>query len=307
MIRILVIGDQSPESDEIKLLLELLDQKGYASLVADEIDGHSTRIDGEFPDVIVSLANVEANLKVLANNTYLAMTPMIAIVDDLSAVEPLLELGAYDVAQRPINASLFSKQLGNCVRSEELSGQFESAKSKIREMAMYDSLTELLNRRYFLSQALRELARSLRFGHSYSMIIIEPDNFKQINDEKGSEAGDEVLKDLALICVDMARQIDLVGRLSGSEFVICCAETGSDGARVVADRILEKVERSVIPTVEGALEYGVSIGVSELGPLEMDISPLLKRADSALVNAKGKGGRRVSVELLEQDPDTANS
>ena len=303
MIRILVIGDQSPESDEVKLLSELLNQKGYTALITDEIDGHSTRVGGEFPDVIVSIANNETNLQALGDNTYLSITPVIVIVDDLSVAESLLELGAYDVIQRPINPSLFSKQLDNCARSQELAGQFESAKVKIREMAMYDALTELLNRRYFLSQALRELARALRFGHSYSMIIIEPDNFKQLNDEKGSDAGDEVLKSLALICVDMARQIDLVGRLSGSEFVICCAETASEGARVVADRVLEKVEKSVVSTIEGAVQYSVSIGVSELGPLEMDISPLLKRADNALVEAKNQGGRQVRVEFPEQDSD----
>lgn len=303
MIRILVVGDQSPDGDEVKVIAKLLDQKGYVSSFASGLDGQSTQINGDFPDLILATADIETHLASVKNNTYLSDTPVIAVVDNLDMADALLEQGAYDLVERPINPILLVKRLENCAKSLDLAAQYDGAKKQMREMTMFDALTELLNRRYFLSQALRELARALRFGHSYSMIIVEPDKFKQINDEKGSDAGDEVLKHLANICVDMARQIDIVGRLSGSEFVICCAETGSEGARVVADRILEKVEKSVIPTPSGAVEYSVSIGVSELGPLEMDISPLLKRVDAALVESKDRGGDQVSVELLPAEDD----
>ena len=303
MIRILIVGDQSPGSDELNVIAELLDQKGHVTSVTSKLDGHSTQINGDFPDLILATADIETHLASVKNNAYLSDTPIIAIVDSLDMAGALLEKGAYDLVERPINPVLLVKRIENCAKSLDLAAQYDDAKKQMREMTMFDSLTELLNRRYFLSQALRELARALRFGHSYSMIIVEPDNFKQINDGKGSDAGDEVLKHLANICADMARQVDIVGRFSGSEFVICCAETGFEGARVVADRILEKVEKSVISTLAGAVEYSVSIGVSELGPLEMDISPLLKRVDVALVSSKDCGGDQVSIELLPTDTD----
>ena len=301
MIRILVVGDRSPGNEEVQVLSELLDQKGYTSLFSDKLDGQSSRVNGEFPDLILALNGYESTLAAVKANVYLQTTPVIALVDDLESLGSLLEQGAYDVVERPINAAQLDNRIRNCTKARDLAAQYEDAKKQMRDMTMFDSLTNLLNRRYFLSQALRELARALRFGHSYSMIIVEPDNFKHINEEKGAEAGDAVLKHLAVICSDMARQIDMVGRLSGSEFVICCAETGADGANVVASRILEKVEKSVIPTPEGAVEYSVSVGVSELGPLEMDISPLLQRADNALVNAKQRGGDQVALELLEEE------
>jgi diguanylate cyclase (GGDEF)-like protein len=303
MIRVLVVGDQSPGSDELKVITELLDQKGHVTAVTSKLDGHSTQINGGFPDLILATTDIDTHLVSVKNNAYLSDTPVVAIVDNLDLADVLLKQGAYDLVERPINPILLVKRIENCAKSLELAAQYDDAKKQMREMTMFDSLTELLNRRYFLSQALRELARALRFGHSYSMIIVEPDNFKQINDEKGSDAGDDVLKHLANICADMARQIDIVGRFSGSEFVICCAETGSEGARVVADRILEKVEKSVIPTPLGAVEYSVSVGVSELGPLEMDISPLLKRVDVALAVSKDRGGDQVSVELIPADTD----
>ncbi|MBL4584054.1 MAG: GGDEF domain-containing protein [Pseudomonadales bacterium] len=301
MIRILVVGEQTPGNDEVKSITELLDQKGYTFSVASKLDGQTSRMGGGFPDLILAVSDIEHTLAAVESNPYLIDTPVLAVVDDLNSAEKLLGLGAYDLIETPTNQVLLAKRIENCAKTRDLAAQFEGAKKQMREMTMYDSLTDLLTRRYFLSQALRELARALRFGHSYSMIIVEPDHFKQINDEKGSDAGDEVLKHLANICSDMARQIDMVGRLSGSEFVICCAETGSGGARVVADRILAKVEKSVIPTPAGAVEYSVSIGVSQLGPLEMDISPLLQRADSALVDAKARGGDQVGVELLPEE------
>lgn len=303
MIRILVVGDQSLDGDEMQAIAELLDQKGDALAFTSKLDGQSSRINGDFPDLIIATSEIEAQLRSVKNNIYLSDIPVIGVVDNLDMADVLLEQGAYDLVERPINSTLLAKRIENCGKSLDLAAQYEGAKKQMLEMTMYDALTGLLNRRYFLSQALRELARALRFGHSYSIIIVEPDNFKKINDSKGADAGDQVLKHLASICLDMARQIDIVGRFSGSEFVICCAETASEGAGVVAGRILEKVEKSVIATPAGTVEYSVSIGVSELGPMEMDISPLLKRADAALLESKDRGGDQVSVKLLPSDPD----
>ena len=304
MTRILVLGGEIAANDETKAIEALLKQMGAASCFSAELTGQTTRVDGEFPDLVLCASDYEVNLASVKSNAYLKNVPVIAIVDDLDEATPLLDLGIHDLIQRPIVPALLTKRIENCAKSQDIAALYEGAKVTMREMTMYDSLTELLNRRYFLSQALRELARALRFGHSYSMIIVEPDNFKQINAEKGSDVGDQVLKHLAVICTDMARQIDVVGRFSGSEFVICCTETGADGARIVAERILDKIGQSVIPTSEGAIEYSVSVGVSELGPLEMDISPLLKRVDNALVDAKGKGGAQVCLELLKPSAES---
>ncbi len=167
--------------------------------------------------------------------------------------------------------------------------QTEDLKRSARE-SRADALTGLNNRRGFDQRLNDEVARAGRYGHPLSLIMIDIDDFKQVNDRFGHAAGDATLQSLATLIQDSIRSIDISARYGGEEFVVLLPETRMDGATVVADRICRGMHerRSPIPAT-------VSIGIAELN--EFDSSPvvLLHQADEALYRAKRQGKNRVEL------------
>lgn len=153
----------------------------------------------------------------------------------------------------------------------------------------HDVLTRLLNRRGVGERLQDEIARSLRYGHALSILMLDLDDFKQVNDRFGHTAGDDVLRAVARSIGDSLRSIDLPARLGGEEFLVVLPETGIQGALVVAERIRESVATHANVTV--------SIGAVELDPQFPDEPSLIQAADRALYSAKRAGKNRVVSAL----------
>ncbi|MEW6203239.1 MAG: diguanylate cyclase, partial [bacterium] len=167
---------------------------------------------------------------------------------------------------------------------------------KIKRLAVADGLTGLYNHRYFQEQLEKEFSRARRFGLSLSLIMVDIDNFKLINDEHGHQCGDMVLKDLTGILKRSVRDIDTVARYGGEEFVIILPETQKGNARVVAERIRIKVEEYEFKIQEKP--YGVSVSVGITGYPDDEIRTRLdfiSKADQAMYQAKRGGKNRVCV------------
>jgi diguanylate cyclase (GGDEF)-like protein len=153
-----------------------------------------------------------------------------------------------------------------------------------------DPLTGVSNRRYFVPTIRHELIRSQRFGHPVSLIVLDIDNFKTINDIHGHSAGDAAICALANICRKTARQIDFVARLGGDEFAILLLEVGLDDAIAVGERIRLAVENTPVKSFEGfEVKFTVSIGVAEQPTDNMSEEWLIELADSAMYDAKEAG------------------
>lgn len=165
----------------------------------------------------------------------------------------------------------------------------ERARAELLRLSTTDPLTGLANRRSLLERADQEVARAVRHGKALSMLVLDMDHFKAINDHHGHEAGDRILVCLADCLRDELRSTDIAGRLGGEEFALVLPETAAPGAVEVAERIRRAVaERCRI----GAAGATVSIGVAGLAPGET-VEALLRRADRALYAAKTGGRDRV--------------
>lgn len=165
---------------------------------------------------------------------------------------------------------------------------------KLTLQAQTDALTGLQNRRHFMPMAARELARSRRHLTPLSLMMLDVDHFKAVNDTHGHMVGDMVLRRLGAICREILRENDLACRMGGEEFALLFPDTDLAQAEPIAQRLRQTIEQAILDAGDGTvLHWTCSIGVAELQPQETLIDPLLRRADSALYQAKRNGRNQV--------------
>jgi diguanylate cyclase (GGDEF)-like protein/PAS domain S-box-containing protein len=170
---------------------------------------------------------------------------------------------------------------------------------KTQEMAITDSLTGLYNRRYFYLILDNEIERAKRYQSPLSLIMIDIDHFKLVNDKFGHLAGDEVLNSVSGISKKLLRQIDIMFRYGGEEFMIILPETNQEEALNVAERIRSTIAETVIQIIKGSVKLTVSIGVSEYGEKYPAPNEFIESVDSAMYDAK-KAGRNC-VRVFSED------
>ena len=163
--------------------------------------------------------------------------------------------------------------------------------------ARQDYLTGLNNRGYFMELAEREIKKASRYGHNFTILMLDIDNFKMINDSYGHKAGDRVLVALADIFRKILRVADIEGRIGGEEFAILLPETDREGAVVVAERLRSLVEdcEILLQGSDSPMRFTVSIGVSAPSSIDYNLDALLSQADDALYRAKHTGRNKVCV------------
>jgi len=167
---------------------------------------------------------------------------------------------------------------------------------EVKRLANQDVLTGCFNRRYFMELAAQEIQRSMRYKRPLSLLMVDIDHFKNVNDRYGHQIGDQVLCNLVLLCQKQLRTIDTLGRYGGEEFVVLMPETASEGAMVASVRLLEKIAEMKINTSAGSLSITVSMGLACLdrGFDETNtLDTLIQCADKALYAAKDAGRNRV--------------
>jgi len=159
---------------------------------------------------------------------------------------------------------------------------------ELESLSITDRLTGLHNRMKLDDALKNEISRIERYNHTLSIILMDIDHFKMVNDKLGHQAGDDVLKDIASTLRDNVRDVDIVGRWGGEEFLIICPETNLDGACTIAEKLRSKMENWDLDRISATGSFGVAELIS--GDKEEDI---LRRADHALYKAKEKGRNRV--------------
>lgn len=165
---------------------------------------------------------------------------------------------------------------------------------EIYRMSIMDGLTGVHNKRYFLELMERELATSVRQQTPLSLIMVDIDHFKKINDHHGHLAGDFVLKELARIVMGRIRRDEVFARYGGEEFSIILPETGLEGARALAEGLREKIESSRFVFQGDSIPVTISIGVALLTDTDKTSLDLIRAADAKLYEAK-RGGRNKVV------------
>ncbi len=161
---------------------------------------------------------------------------------------------------------------------------------KLLHQTRTDELTGATNRRYFMQLGEEEINRSHRYARPMSLLMLDLDHFKEINDQYGHSSGDEVLQRFSQLCRSTLRKPDIFGRLGGEEFAIIIPEESLDGAVQTAERLRTRVEETFAST---DYRLTVSIGVTELADHDAHVGDLLRRADNMMYKAKHRGRNRV--------------
>lgn len=181
-------------------------------------------------------------------------------------------------------------------------GERKRIEAELTRTARTDPLTGLVNRRYFMEVLGHEIARSRRYRHQLSLLAIDIDEFKRVNDTWGHLRGDDVLCRVAQVAAEQLRDTDTIGRIGGEEFVVLLPETPPEQAASLAERLRAAVASQVHSAGAAEIRLTVSIGIAELQPRD-DALTLLGRADRRLYAAKRRGRDRV----VSDDADEARA
>lgn len=300
---VLIVDD---DPSVLAYLQGLVEAAGYEVLTA--VDGVQAlqRLDASPASIVVtdlSMPRMDGlelcrRIRARAGSGYVYVM-LLTIRDDEKDILAGLGAGADDYLSKRTSAAQFTARLWTARRVLSLEYSLKVALEEKRRMAMTDPLTGLYNRRYFMRHLSRELKRLQRWGGDASVILLDVDHFKKINDSFGHAAGDLVLKKLTrLICQSFKRETDWCARLGGDEFVIVLEGASLARARVGAEKLRQSIAETPIETAFGPVSVTASIGISGIqsaaGGRATTVEVLLEAADANLYRSKAAGRNRVS-------------
>jgi diguanylate cyclase (GGDEF)-like protein/hemerythrin-like metal-binding protein len=217
----------------------------------------------------------------------------------LSAVKKLL----LQASQRNKMLAELNKALEQKVEERTLA--LTKVNHQLRELASTDVLTGLLNRRAFMEEAQGKFQLASRYQRPLSILMVDIDHFKRVNDTYGHHTGDLVLAAFSKVMKGCLRETDILGRIGGEEFAIILPETGLDQTAELAERLLEKVRTTMIEIESGRkISLTTSIGGATVSSLSVDVDKAMKAADKALYEAKSEGRDRCCFAATKGGPST---
>ena len=302
MGRILIVDDQARSSARIS---GALNEAGHEAIVVDDAAAALQKARaGAFDLIIVSLSIRNYDGLRLCSQLRTAeetrTVPLLIIVEDPedSRLARGLDMGINDYLVRPIESNELFARIRTQLRWRRYEDRLRRNLHLSLQMAVTDPLTGLYNRRYMETHLQIQMARAKQEDRPISLLMIDIDFFKQINDAHGHDAGDKILKQFATGISRNIRGIDLACRFGGEEFVVIMPETDMAIAALVAERIRQYTE--TFPFECGAsapINMSTSIGVTSLTGADDTPEAILKRADEALYRAKNDGRNRVSEHI----------
>ncbi len=295
--RILLIDDRAASHERIAAMLGA---EQTIEVETDPNDALFRAAEGRFDLVIVSLGleNYDG-LRLCSQLRSLDRTrnvPILAVVEGENNARLVrgLEVGVSDYLQRPIDKNELLARVRTQIRRKRYTERLRDNVQFSIEMAITDPLTGLYNRRYMESHLASLVQQAAARKKPLTVLVLDIDYFKAINDTHGHDAGDDVLREFATRIRKSIRGIDLACRYGGEEFVIVMPETDLAVATMVAERLRRRIAADPFPIQQGGqkIEVTISVGISELRG-DDETADLLKRADRALYRAKRDGRNRV--------------
>lgn len=292
--RVLLIEDQHVSGERMAAAL----QQHHSVEIDAGGEGSYGRIVDCNPDVVVlSLSLKELDpLRLISrvrSDDALRNTPMLVLAETMDDPRVLraLDMGVNDYLMRPVDRNELIARVSTQIRKRRYQDRLRDNLRASMELAIVDPLTKLNNRRFLNTQLTAMLREDVRRDAPLSMLVLDLDHFKRVNDVFGHDAGDDVLRECADRLRTLVRGIDIVARFGGEEFVIAMPDTDAFAASRVAERIRDLIDKKpfIVANGEKKLHVTVSIGVATTGRGAVDAESLFKQADEALYEAKRAG------------------
>jgi two-component system cell cycle response regulator len=304
--KILVVDDSPTQLD---WLVQVLVKEGYT--VATAADGKDAirKVRGDPPDLVLldmilpDMDGLEV-LRIVKARPDEAFIPVIilSVKSDLDTKVTGLRIGADDFLAKPFAEAEILARCAAMLRIKHLQEKLRETQRKLEEQTITDALTGLKNRRFFDERLHEEFRRALRYGDYLSLIMIDLDHFKDVNDRHGHQAGDSVLREAATLLRSSIRDPDICARYGGEEFAVILPKTHMQGALTVAERVWRALgaKEYALPAAASATERTVqvtaSIGVAFYPSKDISSGELLLRfADQALYQAKQAGRNTICL------------
>jgi two-component system cell cycle response regulator len=296
--RVLIVDDRPASYERVAAMLS---KEQEVEVETDPNRALFRAADGNFDLLIVSLnlENFDA-LRLCSQLRSLERTRNIPILvitepDNNARMVRGLEIGVNDFLLRPIDKNELLARVRSQVRKRRYTERLRDNVQMSIEMAITDALTGLFNRRYMESHLATLVEQAASRGKPLTVMVVDIDYFKAINDSHGHDAGDDVLRDFALRIKRSIRGIDLACRYGGEEFVLVMPETDMAVAAMVAERLRRRIAAEPFAIQQGSrvVPVTISIGIAALRGKDDTAASVLKRADQALYRAKRDGRNRV--------------
>jgi len=299
--RILIVDDRKSSYERIAAML---DGENSVDVESDPNGALFRAAEGNYELLIVSLGLEQFDgLRLCSQLRSLERTrnlPILAIADgdDNGRLARGLEIGINDYLVRPVDKNELQARVRTQIRKKRYTERLRDNVQLSIEAAITDALTGLHNRRYMETHLASLVEQACARGKPLSLLVLDIDYFKAINDNYGHDAGDDVLREFAIRVRKSIRGIDLACRYGGEEFVIVMPETDMAVATTVAERLRRRIATEPFPIEQGnrSIEVTISIGLAAIESEDDNAAGILKRADQALYRAKRDGRNRVVAD-----------
>jgi len=304
--KILIVEDDAAVS---KLLYEFLIKSGFQPKTAKSAEEAEKILDNEKIDTVLTdirlpgIDGIKFTNKIRKKFT-IDVIVMTAYSSEYS-YEDAIKNGASDLIFKPVKLNELILRINRVIKERSLLDERDKMIKKLQRLAIVDSLTGLYNSRHFFEQLEKEIKRSERYLHPISLMFIDIDNFKAINDTYGHMIGDKILSLIAKKIKACLRANDTAFRFAGDEFTVILPETISDEAKFVADRILSNfADEPIVVNDKELSEVTLSIGIGEYR-INEGTDQFVHRADVLMYEAKGRGGNNVVISPDLKDLSTS--
>ena len=303
--RILIVDDHE---DNVELLRARLEARGYRTSSASDGQEALDAVYADPPDLLLldvmmpRIDGIEVARRI-KRDTRLPFLPIImqTALDSTEHKVEGLDAGADDYITKPINFAELEARVRSMLRIKALQEEVERQRNELQGLndrlltiSRTDGLTGLLNRRHLEERLEEQYEHAKRLNEHFSVVMVDLDKFKSVNDTYGHQAGDAVLKQLAELLKHEAREIDQVGRYGGEEFMLILPGTVLDAGVTFAERVRQRLQDHVFTFEGGTLQRTGSFGVSAWPhPRVGGCDALVKAADDALYVAKETGRNKV--------------
>ena len=305
--KILIVEDDVAVN---KLLTKSLTTSGFKNISVESAEEAEKILSNEDINIVITdirlpgMDGIQLTKKIKKKYD-LGVIVMTAYSSEYSYVDAI-QNGASDLIFKPIRLNELILRINRVVKEQSLLEDRDRMIKDLKRLTIEDSLTGLYNSRHFFQQLDKEIERSDRYLHPLSLIFVDIDKFKRVNDSYGHMIGDKVLSLIAKKIESCLRANDTAYRFAGDEFTIILPETNSSKAKVVADRILSKlVNEPMVVGGKSMPNITVSIGIAQYQRHE-DLQQFVHRADVTMYGAKKESGNIVAISPeIQGQPTTA--